>query len=86
MRVFAITKRTGYSNTSARKIPTNTIRNVSPIAQNAASTPTGGDEQHGPHRQQELHAPGRVRMAGGNMVAALGAHVMRGSTSFNPGG
>ena len=37
--VFAITKRTGYSNTSARKIPTNTNRNVSPIAQNAASTP-----------------------------------------------
>ena len=40
MRVFAITKRTGYSNTSPRKMPTNTIRNVSPIAQNAASTPT----------------------------------------------
>ena len=37
--VLAITKRTGYSNTSARKIPTNTNRNVSPIAQNAASTP-----------------------------------------------
>ena len=37
--VLTITKRTGYSNTSARKIPTNTKRNVSPIAQNAASTP-----------------------------------------------
>ena len=32
--------RTGYSNTSARKIPMKTIRNVSPIAQNAASTPS----------------------------------------------
>ncbi len=39
MPVFAITKRTGYSNTSPRKMPTKTIRNVSPIAQKAASTP-----------------------------------------------
>ena len=38
--VFAITTRTGYSNTSARKIPTNTIKNVSPISQKAATTPT----------------------------------------------
>ena len=37
--VFAITHRTGYSNTSARKIPMKTIRKVSPIAHNAASTP-----------------------------------------------
>ena len=37
IRVFAITKRTGYSNTNARKMPTKTIRNVSPIAANAAS-------------------------------------------------
>jgi hypothetical protein len=37
--VFAITYRTGYSNTSARKIPTKMIKKVSPIAQNAASTP-----------------------------------------------
>jgi hypothetical protein len=36
--VFAITKRTGYSNTSARKIPTNTTRKVLPIATNAATT------------------------------------------------
>ena len=36
--VFAIRYRTGASNTSARKIPTNTIRNVSPIAQNAPNT------------------------------------------------
>ena len=40
IRVFAITNRTGYSNTSARKMPTKTIRNVSPIATNAASTPS----------------------------------------------
>ncbi len=38
--VFLIKNRTGYSNTSARKIPTNTIRKVSPIAANAASTPS----------------------------------------------
>ena len=35
MFVFAITHRSGASNTSARKIPTKTTRNVSPIAQNA---------------------------------------------------
>ena len=39
MFVFVITKRTGYSKTRARKMPTKTIRNVSPIAQNAARTP-----------------------------------------------
>ena len=39
MCVFACTKRTGYSNTSPRKIPTNTIRNVSPISLKAARTP-----------------------------------------------
>jgi hypothetical protein len=38
--VFLIRNRTGYSNTSARKIPMNTIRKVSPIATNAASTPS----------------------------------------------
>ena len=38
--VFAITNRTGYSNTSARKIPMKTTRNVSPIARNAATSPT----------------------------------------------
>ena len=38
--VLAIRYRTGYSNTSARKIPTKTIRKVSPIAANAASTPS----------------------------------------------
>ncbi len=38
MFVFAITNRTGYSKTSARKMPTKTIRNVSPIAQKAART------------------------------------------------
>ena len=38
--VFAITNRTGYSNTSPRKMPMKTIRNVSPIARNAATTPT----------------------------------------------
>ena len=38
--VFDIRYRTGYSNTSARKIPMNTIRKVSPIAANAASTPS----------------------------------------------
>ena len=37
--VFAITSRTGYSNTSARKMPTKMIRNVSPIATNAAISP-----------------------------------------------
>ena len=36
--VFAITHRNGASNTSARKIPTKTTRNVSPIAQNAPIT------------------------------------------------
>src|SRR5262245_36225265 len=35
--VFRITKRTGYSKTSARKMPTKTTRKVSPIAWNAAS-------------------------------------------------
>ena len=39
-RVFAITKRTGYSKTSARKMPTKTIRNVLPIAMKAAKTAT----------------------------------------------
>ena len=39
MCVFAITNRTGNSNTRARKIPTKTIRNVSPIAANAAPMP-----------------------------------------------
>ena len=38
--VFAITSRTGYSNTSARKMPMKTIRNVSPIARNAAINAT----------------------------------------------
>ena len=37
--VFAITKRTGYSKTSARKMPTNTMRKVSPIARNATASP-----------------------------------------------
>ena len=36
MRVFSITKRTGYSKTNARKMPMKTMRNVSPIAANAA--------------------------------------------------
>ena len=39
IRVFAITKRTGYSKTNARKMPTKTIRNVSPMAANAAMSP-----------------------------------------------
>ncbi len=39
MRVRRITNRTGYSNTSARKMPMKTMRNVSPIARNAAMTP-----------------------------------------------
>ena len=37
--VFAITHRTGYSNTSAPKMPTKTTRKVSPIETNAAITP-----------------------------------------------
>ncbi len=37
--VLSITERTGYSKTNARKIPTNTMRNVSPIAANAAMSP-----------------------------------------------
>ncbi len=39
IRVFAITKRTGYSKTSARKIPMKTMRKVSPIARNATAIP-----------------------------------------------
>ena len=39
IRVLSITKRTGYSKTKARKIPTKTIRNVSPMAANATMTP-----------------------------------------------
>ena len=40
IRVFAITKRTGYSKTSARKMPTKTIKNVSPIAAKATARPS----------------------------------------------
>jgi hypothetical protein len=40
MCVNRITNRTGYSNTSPRKMPTNTTRNVSPIARNAATIAT----------------------------------------------
>jgi hypothetical protein len=36
MRVFDITKRTGYSKTNARKMPMKTMRNTSPMAANAA--------------------------------------------------
>ena len=39
MFVFLMTKRTGYSKTSARKMPTKTIRKVSPIALKASATP-----------------------------------------------
>ena len=39
MFVFAITKRTGYSKTSARKMPTKTMRNVLPMLANAAMRP-----------------------------------------------
>ena len=41
--VFLITKRTGNSKTSPRKIPTKTIRNVSPIATNAPRTPIAAE-------------------------------------------
>ena len=41
--VFSITKRTGNSKTSPRKIPTKTIRNVSPIATNAPRTPIAAE-------------------------------------------
>ena len=55
IRVFDITKRTGYSKTSARKIPMNTMRNVSPIARNAtASADDGEDREERASREQEL--------------------------------
>src|SRR5262245_30411802 len=38
--VLLITNLSGYSNTSPRKMPTKTIRNVSPIARNAATSAT----------------------------------------------
>ena len=38
--VWAVTKRTGYSKTSPRKMPTKTMRKVSPMARNAIPTPT----------------------------------------------
>ena len=58
MPVFAITNRTGYSKTSARKIPTKTIRNVSPIAANAAiEADRRRDDEDRAHRQEELDAP-----------------------------
>ena len=38
--VFAMTKRTGYSKTSPRKMPMKTMRKVSPMARNAITTPT----------------------------------------------
>ena len=54
MFVFAITYRSGASNTSARKIPTKTTRNVSPIAQNAPEHADGRrNQQHRPHRQEQ---------------------------------
>ena len=46
MRVFAITKRTGYSKTNARKMPMKTIRNVSPIADER------GHERRSPRRRR----------------------------------
>ena len=60
IRVFAITKRTGYSKTRARKIPMNTMRNVSPIARNATASPTRArTSEHRAHREQKLDAPRR---------------------------
>ncbi len=58
MWVFAITKRTGYSNTSARKMPMKTIRNMSPIERKAAmSADGGGDDDQRPHGKENLGAP-----------------------------
>ena len=61
--VFAITSRTGYSKTSARKMPTKMIRNVEPIAMNAAIRPMAAATiRHGPNRQQQLDPPWLARL------------------------
>ena len=82
--VFLITNRTGYSNTSARKIPMKTIRNVSPIAQNAASNACcRSDQQHRSHRQEQRshwrRADCRVIRSGHQDLGSVGATRRRSS-------
>jgi hypothetical protein len=58
MCVLRMTKRTGYSNTSARKMPTNTIRNgVADRDEGGQHADRGGDDQQRAHGHEQLDPP-----------------------------